>query len=178
MPKSEYLRRIDDLVGGRGVVVSGRVGAGSGGNAGSGSDHGGLAGLSDDDHPQYLTDARHAAIDAAEHGSGAAEDGYVLTADGAGGTAWEEAVLALPDHDHTGDGGDGGQLGVGALDRTGADDGDVPTADGAGGVAWGPQSGGSGASVFTGLGDVPPSYAGHGGKYVAVKAGEDGLEFL
>lgn len=40
------------------------------------------------------------------------------------------------------------------------------------------QFGGSGANVFTDLGDVPASYAGHGGKAVYVKGTEDGLEFL
>jgi hypothetical protein len=52
-------------------------------------DHGALTSLADDDHLQYLTAARHAAVDAADHGSGAAPDGYVLAADGAGGAAWE-----------------------------------------------------------------------------------------
>lgn len=36
-----------------------------------------------------LTQAEHDALDAAGHGSGAATDGQVLTADGAGGAAWE-----------------------------------------------------------------------------------------
>jgi len=62
------------------------------GGDGAQVDHGGLAGLADDDHTQYLTTARHAAVDAADHGSGAATDGYVLTADGAGGAAWEAAA--------------------------------------------------------------------------------------
>lgn len=35
-----------------------------------------------------------------------------------------------------------------------------------------------GVSTFVGLTDTPASYAGQGGKYVAVKVGEDGLEFL
>lgn len=62
------------------------------GGGGSGvTDHGQLTGLADDDHTQYLNTARHNAIDAADHGSGAATDGYVLTADGAGGAAWEPA---------------------------------------------------------------------------------------
>ena len=43
-------------------------------------------------------------------------------------------------------------------------------------VPVGEDSGGGGA--FTGLTDTPASYAGQGGKYVAVKATEDGLEFL
>src|SRR5690606_21352861 len=54
------------------------------------SDHGELDGLGDDDHTQYLNTARHAAIDAADHGSGAATAGQVLTADGAGGAAWKD----------------------------------------------------------------------------------------
>lgn len=52
-------------------------------------DHGALTGLADDDHTQYHTAARHAAVDAADHGSGASADGTVLTSDGAGGAAWE-----------------------------------------------------------------------------------------
>jgi flagellar basal body L-ring protein FlgH len=60
--------------------------AGSGGGV---TDHGALTGLGDDDHTQYLNIARHAAIDAADHSSGAATDGYILTADGLGGAAWE-----------------------------------------------------------------------------------------
>src|SRR5690606_10717707 len=54
------------------------------------SDHGDLDGLADDDHTQYLNTVRHAAIDAADHGSGAATAGQVLTADGAGGAAWRD----------------------------------------------------------------------------------------
>lgn len=38
--------------------------------------------------------------------------------------------------------------------------------------------GGGGAADFTDLGDAPSSYAGHGGKLVAVTGGEDGLEFV
>lgn len=56
-------------------------------------DHGAaLDGLADDDHTQYHTAARHASVDAADHSSGAAADGTVLTADGAGGAAWEAAA--------------------------------------------------------------------------------------
>lgn len=86
MPKNRLLREINEQVGGTTVVVTGAVSAASAGGA---NDHGNLAGLSDDDHPQYLNTTRHAAIDAADHGSGTATDGYVLTADGAGGAAWE-----------------------------------------------------------------------------------------
>lgn len=56
------------------------------------TDHGALTGLADDDHTQYLNTTRHAAIDAADHGSGASTDGQVLTSDGAGGAAWEDAT--------------------------------------------------------------------------------------
>lgn len=38
--------------------------------------------------------------------------------------------------------------------------------------------GGGGATDFTDLDDAPSSYAGHGGKVVAVTVGEDGLEFV
>ncbi len=44
-------------------------------------------------HVEYLTNAEHAALDADSHASGGATDGHVLTADGAGGAAWE----TLPD---------------------------------------------------------------------------------
>ena len=37
---------------------------------------------------------------------------------------------------------------------------------------------GAGGGSFTNLNDVPSSYAGSGGKLVAVKAGADGLEFI
>jgi hypothetical protein len=36
-----------------------------------------------------MSEGQHAAIDAADHGSGSATDGHVLTADGSGGAAWE-----------------------------------------------------------------------------------------
>lgn len=58
------------------------------GGDGAQVDHGGLGGLGDDDHGHYLNVTRHAAIDAADHGSGAAAAGNVLTADGVGGAAW------------------------------------------------------------------------------------------
>jgi hypothetical protein len=58
------------------------------------TDHGALTGLADDDHTQYLTTGRHAAIDAADHGSGAAASGLVLAADGAGGAAWVSVGVA------------------------------------------------------------------------------------
>lgn len=61
------------------------------GGDGAQVDHGLLAGLAFDDHTQYLNTARHAAVDAADHGSGGAADGDVLTADGAGGAAWQAA---------------------------------------------------------------------------------------
>lgn len=56
------------------------------------TDHGELTGRDDDDHSQYLNEARHDALDAADHGSGAATDGQVLTADGSGGAAWEDSA--------------------------------------------------------------------------------------
>lgn len=40
------------------------------------------------------------------------------------------------------------------------------------------NGGGGGAETFLELTDTPASYAGAGGDYVAVKAGEDGLEFV
>lgn len=48
------------------------------------------------------------------------------------------------------------------------------------GSAWEDISGGGGggASAFTDLSDVPSSYSGEGGKVVAVKDAEDGLEFV
>ncbi len=74
------------------------------------TDHGALTGLADDDHTQYHNDARgdarYATVaqgsladsamqpgdDAADLGSGAAADTYVLTANGTGGAAWEPAT--------------------------------------------------------------------------------------
>lgn len=43
---------------------------------------------------------------------------------------------------------------------------------------WVTGGGGGGAEAFTDLTDAPSSYAGQGGKVVAVAAGEDGLEFV
>jgi len=74
-------------------------------------------------------------FDAANLTSGAAPDGQVLTADGAGGTAWE-ALSALANHDHSGDAGDGGAFDAANLASGAASDGQVLTADGAGGTAW------------------------------------------
>lgn len=51
-----------------------------------------------------------------------------------------------------------------------------------GGTAWtvviGGGGGGSGAESFTDLDDAPSSYTGQAEKYLAVKATEDGLEFV
>jgi hypothetical protein len=47
----------------------------------------------------------------------------------------QELTVALKDHDHSGDAGDGGQFDVANLSSAGAD-GQLLTADGAGGVAW------------------------------------------
>lgn len=58
------------------------------------TNHGILTGLADDDHPQYLNTTRHAAIDAADHGSGGAANTYVLSADGGGGTAWRQVLVS------------------------------------------------------------------------------------
>lgn len=60
-----------------------------------------------------------AGLDPASMSSGAASDGDVLTADGSGGVAWEASSVpaTVPNHDHTGDAGDGGNLtisGIGA----------------------------------------------------------------
>ena len=69
-------------------------------------DHGNLVGNADDDHAQYLTVTRHAAIDAADHGSGISTDGMVLMSDGLGGAAWEAIIqdhggfTGLADDDH------------------------------------------------------------------------------
>ena len=48
---------------------------------------------------------------------------------------------------------------------------------GAGTSGWVASSGGSGATAFTGLNDVPNSYSGQGGKAVRVNTGGTGLEF-
>jgi hypothetical protein len=49
----------------------------------------------------------------------------------------------LPDHDHSGDVGDGGTFDAANLTSDAADDGDVLTADGIGGAAWEPSTGGA-----------------------------------
>lgn len=87
---------------------------GTGGDTSGEIDHGSLAGLGDDDHTQYLNETRHAALNANVHSSGAATDGYVLTADGAGGADWEvggsgplnkyDATAAPTVNDDSGDG--------------------------------------------------------------------------
>ena len=63
------------------------------------------------------------------------------------------------------------------LASTGVTAGHVPKADGSGGISWAAESGGGGASAFTGLTDTPASYSGQGGKAVTVNSGETGLEF-
>jgi len=76
-----------------------------------------------------------AEADAAVLGSDAAPDGRVLTADGAGGAAWE-ALPALANHDHSGDVGDGGSFDAANLASGASADGQVLTSDGAAGAAW------------------------------------------
>lgn len=72
------------------------------------------------------------AVDAAEMESGTATDGYVLTADGAGGAAWETPIRDAAD-----------------LTSGTAADGYVLTADGSGGSAWEAASGGGDAADLT-----------------------------
>jgi len=50
---------------------------------------------------------------------------------------------SIPDHDHSGDAGDGGTFDAANLTSNGAFDGDVLTADGAGGAAWEAAAGGT-----------------------------------
>jgi len=88
------------------------------------------------------------------------------------------ATFVTPDHDHSGDAGDGGTFDAANLTSGASTDGQVLTSDGAGGAAWEDAAAGGGADEFTDLTDAPASYVGQGGKYVAVKATEDGLEFL
>lgn len=91
------------------------------------------AALTDHDHVEaditdldHFTTADHNAIDAADHGSGAATDGQVLTADGSSGAAWEAAsahgghVTNGDTHDHSG--GDGAQVDHGGLAGLADDD--------------------------------------------------------
>lgn len=109
-------------------------------------DHGNLSGLSDDDHTQYLTSGRHAAIDAADHGSDVAADGQVLTADGLGGSAWE--YIPVPVLDDLTD-----------VNAPTPGDGDVLTwDDGAGEWVAAVPTGGSGAvatdTIFDAKGDL------------------------
>jgi hypothetical protein len=46
------------------------------------------------------------------------------------------------------------------------------------GSAWVNSNATSGVTAFTGLSDVPSSYTGHGGKFVAVNSGATALEFV
>lgn len=65
-----------------------------------------------------------------------------LNADLLDGHHSTDFITALPDHDHSGDSGDGGQFDADHLLSTGANDGDVLTSDGAGNAAWEPAAGG------------------------------------
>jgi hypothetical protein len=133
--------------------------------------------LGDHDHSGDAGDG--GTFDAANLTSGAADDGHVLTADGAGGAAWEAPSGGMTNPMTTAE-----DLIVGGVD--GAPGRLAKGMDGqvlkmvAGAVAWGTDetSAGGGADKFTDLTDAPASYVGQGGKYVAVKATEDGLEFL
>lgn len=92
----------------------------------------------------YTGSASTGEIGAADISSGDATDGFVLTADGAGGAAWEEppAGGSIADHDHSGDAGDGGTFDAANLTSGAATDGYVLTADGSGGAAWEPAPAG------------------------------------
>jgi hypothetical protein len=137
-----------------------------------------------------------------------AEDGAMLSADGAGGSEWRTLELdsladvnapspndgdtvvwddsagewvASPPAGGTVDATDVTYTPTTAADWDGsADPGDVDNAldQLAERVTDVEAVGGGGATVFTDLGDVPSSYVGQGGKYIAVKATQDGLEFL
>lgn len=133
--------------------------------------------ITDHDHSGDAGDG--GTFDAANLTSGAADDGHVLTADGAGGAAWEAPSGGMTNPMTTAE-----DIIVGGVD--GAPGRLAKGTDGqvlkmvAGAVAWGTDetSAGGGADEFTDLTDAPASYVGQGGKYVAVKATEDGLEFL
>jgi len=88
-----------------------------------------------EDHDHSGDEGDGGTFDAANLTSGAAPDGQVLTADGAGGAAWE-AVSALADHDHSGDPGDGGQFNAANLNSGMAASGTVLTCQGFGVVSW------------------------------------------
>jgi hypothetical protein len=98
------------------------------------------------------------------------------------GIHWTEAGIlallpgALPDHDHSGDVGDGGQFDADHLLSTGANDGDVLTSDGVGGAVW--EDPGAGlVESFLDLNDTPNSYAGQATYVPLVNGAEDALEF-
>lgn len=72
---------------------------------------------------------------------------YVCLDASAGAAVWIETTGGggtLPDHDHSGDAGDGGTFDAANLTSGAAADGQVLTADGSGGAAWEDASGGSG----------------------------------
>jgi len=75
-----------------------------------------------------------------------ADDGDVLTSDGAGGAAFEP-LPALIDHDHSGNAGDGNTFDAANLTSGVSTDGQVLTSDGIGGAAFEDPTGGGGIAT-------------------------------
>jgi len=72
------------------------------------------------------------------------------------GTDWESST-SLPDHDHSGDAGDGATFDAANLTAGASTDGQILTSDGAGGAAWEDDAGAvkaTGAEVDTGTDDA------------------------
>ncbi len=126
------------------------------------TDHGELDGLSDDDHSQYHTDARGDARYLYRENTNA------FTPDG----NYEPATKKYVDDSVSGAGSGDMTKAVYDLD----DDGVVDDAEDSQKLD-GSTKAQVQAHTFLVLTDVPATYTGYGGKYVKVKATEDGLEF-
>jgi hypothetical protein len=93
---------------------------------------------SDDDFESWTTPASVSDLSGMSHGA------IVPCTDPEAFRSLINALGLVPDHDHSGDSGDGGTFDAANLTSGSATDGQVLTADGAGGAAWEDASGGGG----------------------------------
>lgn len=120
--------------------------------------------LADHDHSGDAGDG--GTFDAANLTSGAATDGYVLTADGSGGAAWEVVSGGASELDDLTD-----------VDLT------APPSDGqalvfdSGSSTWKAETLAGGVTDFIDLTDTPAAYTDTAGFFVSPNAGETALEF-